>query len=161
VLRPFPLATSRIFRPLFSSTRARLPAWKELKIKGVIELPLRLGTVERLRTFVVVDRLPEHAIIGTHALIAFRAVIDLEENVLTLRDSNEKIRLGSPRVEEMYVSRMASTVRIQPGGQALVVSDVMGKAPEGCSVLIEGLPELDPLVIVAGASVRCRRARQL
>ncbi|KAE9042644.1 hypothetical protein PR001_g3842 [Phytophthora rubi] len=50
-----------------------------LRIKGEIELTLRLGTCEELRTFVVVDRLHVHAILGTDTLKAFRAVIDLEE----------------------------------------------------------------------------------
>ncbi|KAE9302984.1 hypothetical protein PR003_g22126, partial [Phytophthora rubi] len=49
----------------------------------------------------------------------------------------------------MYVTRIASAVRLRPGGQALVVTDVMGQAPDETTVLIEGLPELDANVKIA------------
>ncbi|KAE9338447.1 hypothetical protein PF008_g12056 [Phytophthora fragariae] len=65
---------------------------------------------------------------------------------MTLKNTGETLPLGSPRVEEMYVTRIASAVRLRPGGQALVVTDVMGKAPD---VLLEGLPELDANVKIA------------
>ncbi|KAE9242966.1 hypothetical protein PF004_g6370 [Phytophthora fragariae] len=120
-----------------------------LRIKGEIELTLRLGTCEELRTFVEVDRLHVHAILGTDTLKAFRAVIDLEENIMTLKNTGETLPLGTPRVEEMYVTRIASAVRLRPGGQALVVTDVMGKAPDDTTVLLEGLPELDANVKIA------------
>ncbi|KAJ8575289.1 hypothetical protein ON010_g3923 [Phytophthora cinnamomi] len=76
-------------------------------------------------------------------------VIDLDESIMTLKDTGEVFTLGSPRVEEIYVSRIASTVRLRPGGQAPVVSDVVGKAPENATVLIEGLPELNATVQIA------------
>ncbi|KAE8914769.1 hypothetical protein PF010_g5159 [Phytophthora fragariae] len=120
-----------------------------LRIKGELELTLRMGARYELRTFVVVDRLHVNAILGTDTLKAFRAVIDLDENIMTLKDSGEVIALGSPRVEEMYVTRIASAVRLRPGGQALVVTDVMGQAPDETTVLIEGLPELDANVKIA------------
>ncbi|KAE8910621.1 hypothetical protein PF005_g1498 [Phytophthora fragariae] len=119
-----------------------------LHIRGEIELPLRIGTLEKLRTFAVVDRLHVHALLGTDAHQAFSAVIDMEESVMTLKETSETIRLGTPRVE-MYVSRISSTVRLCPGGQALVVTNLMGKAPEDSTVLVEGLPELDQLLKVA------------
>ncbi|KAE9184823.1 hypothetical protein PF002_g26332 [Phytophthora fragariae] len=68
---------------------------------------------------------------------------------MTLKDSGEVIALGFPRVEEMYVTRIASAVRLRPGGQALVVTDVMGQAPDETTVLFEGLPELDANVKIA------------
>ncbi|KAE9035302.1 hypothetical protein PR001_g6763 [Phytophthora rubi] len=120
-----------------------------LRIKGELELTLRMGARYELRTFVVVDRLHVNAILGTYTLKAFRAVIDLDENIMTLKDSGEVIALGPPRVEEMYVTRIASAVRLRPGGQALVVTDVMGQAPDETTVLIEGLPELDANVKIA------------
>ncbi|KAE9167228.1 hypothetical protein PF005_g28867 [Phytophthora fragariae] len=89
-----------------------------------------MGARYELRTFVVVDKLHVNAILGTDTLKAFRAVIDLDENIMTLKDSGEAIALGSPRVEEMYVTRIVSAVRLRPGGQALVVTDVMGQAPD-------------------------------
>ncbi|KAE9188215.1 hypothetical protein PF005_g20145 [Phytophthora fragariae] len=49
----------------------------------------------------------------------------------------------------MYVTRIASAVRLRPGGQALVVTDVMGQVPDDITVLIEGLPELDANVKIA------------
>ncbi|KAE8883743.1 hypothetical protein PF007_g22418 [Phytophthora fragariae] len=120
-----------------------------LHILGEIELPLRIGTLEKLRTFAVVDRLHVHALLGTDALKAFRAVIDMEESVMTLKETGETFRLGASRVEEMYVSRINSTIRLCPGGQALVVANLMGKAPEDSTVLVEGLPEIDPFLKVA------------
>ncbi|KAE9333721.1 hypothetical protein PF008_g14317 [Phytophthora fragariae] len=75
-----------------------------LHIRGEIELLLRIGTLEKLRTFAVVDHLHVHALLGTDALKAFRAVIDMEESIMTLKETGETIRLGTPRVEEMYVS---------------------------------------------------------
>ncbi|KAE8890608.1 hypothetical protein PF003_g25358 [Phytophthora fragariae] len=120
-----------------------------LRIKGELELTLRMGARYELRTFVVVDKLHVNAILGTDTLKAFRAVIDLDENIMTLKDSGEVIALGFPRVEEMYVTRIASAVRLRPGGQALVVTDVMGQAPDETTVLFEGLPELDANVKIA------------
>ncbi|KAE9340803.1 hypothetical protein PF008_g10938 [Phytophthora fragariae] len=66
-----------------------------LRIKGELELTLRMGARYELRTFVVVDRLHVNAILGTYTLKAFRAVIDLDENIMTLKDSGEVIALGS------------------------------------------------------------------
>ncbi|GMF35670.1 unnamed protein product [Phytophthora fragariaefolia] len=43
----------------------------------------------RLRPFAVIDRLHVDAILGTDTLKAFRAVIDLDDNVMTLIDSGE------------------------------------------------------------------------
>ncbi|KAE8915240.1 hypothetical protein PF005_g13748 [Phytophthora fragariae] len=73
----------------------------------------------------------------------------MEDSVITLKETGETFRLGTPRVEEMYVSRIDSTVRLCPGGQALMVANLMGTAPENSTVLMEGLPELDPLLKVA------------
>ncbi|KAE9286108.1 hypothetical protein PF008_g26747 [Phytophthora fragariae] len=102
-----------------------------------------------MRPFVVVDRLHVDTILGTDTLKELRAVIDLEENTLTRKGSGEVFPLGTPRVEEMHSTRISSTVRLRPGGQALVVTDVQGKAPEDATVLIEGLQEVDATVRVA------------
>ncbi|OWY93652.1 hypothetical protein PHMEG_00036875, partial [Phytophthora megakarya] len=117
--------------------------------KGVIDLPLRLGSLEMNRPFVVVHRLHVDAILGTDTLKAFRAVIELDDNTLTLKTTNEVFQLGSPRVEESHLSRISLTVRLRPGGQAIVVTDVIGNLPEGATVLVEGSPELDATVLVA------------
>ncbi|EGZ21874.1 hypothetical protein PHYSODRAFT_435004, partial [Phytophthora sojae] len=116
----------------------------KLRIRGEIDLPLRLGSLEKMRPFV-----------------AIRAVIDLDENTMTLKDTGEVLPLGTPRVEETYVSRIASTVRICPGGQALVASDVVGKAPENTTVLIEGRPELDENVKVARTLCSIREGKTI
>jgi hypothetical protein len=121
----------------------------QVGIKGFIDLPMRLGSREMIRPFVVVNHLHVDAILGTDTLKAYRAVIDLDDNTLTLKDSGEVFPLGSPRVEEMHESRMNATVKPQPGGQAIVVTVVLGEVAEGTTVLVEGLPSLDETVKVA------------
>ncbi|KAE9323802.1 hypothetical protein PF008_g17266 [Phytophthora fragariae] len=122
-----------------------------LRIKGAIDLPLQLGSLEKTRPFIVVEKLHIDVSLGTDALKAFRAVVDLDENVVTLKSTGEKFSIGSPRVEEMYSSRISSTVRIRPGGQALVVTNVQGEIGEDVTVLVEWLVDL-------GASVRVARS---
>ncbi|GMF20951.1 unnamed protein product [Phytophthora fragariaefolia] len=141
------LVDSRVLTRLGVSTATLRPysgsldgvARQKLRIKGEVDLPLRLGSLEKLRSFVVIDRLHVDAILGTDTLKAFRAVIDLDDNVMTLNDSGEVFPLRTPRVEEMYTSRIANTVRIRPAGQALVVADVIGQATYLSTVLIEYL----------------------
>ncbi|KAE9123339.1 hypothetical protein PF010_g6156 [Phytophthora fragariae] len=70
-----------------------------------------------MRPFIVVDKLHIDVILGTDALKAFRAVVDLDENLVTLKDTGEKFSIGFPRVEEMYSTKMSSTVRTHPGGR--------------------------------------------
>ncbi|KAE9085064.1 hypothetical protein PF010_g20596 [Phytophthora fragariae] len=65
----------------------------------------------------------------------------MEESVITLMETGETIQLGTPRVEEMYVSRINSTVRLCPGGQPLVVANLMGKAPDTPREAMPGLKE--------------------
>ncbi|KAE8879049.1 hypothetical protein PF007_g21414 [Phytophthora fragariae] len=55
-----------------------------------------MGARYELRTVVAVDRLHVNAILGTDTLKAFRSVMDLDENIMTLKDSGEVIALGSP-----------------------------------------------------------------
>ncbi|ETK77027.1 hypothetical protein L915_16669, partial [Phytophthora nicotianae] len=59
---------------------------------------LRLGSLEKTVPFVVVDQLHVDAILGTDALKEFKAVIDLEDNVVTLKETGEAFPIGSPRV---------------------------------------------------------------
>ncbi|OWZ22340.1 hypothetical protein PHMEG_0002965 [Phytophthora megakarya] len=66
-----------------------------IKVRGVIELPITLGTVETMLSFVVVDRLHVDAILGTDILKAFGAVIDWKINVGVDRErSSGVIRAG-------------------------------------------------------------------
>ncbi|POM75025.1 Hypothetical protein PHPALM_7922 [Phytophthora palmivora] len=88
-------------------------------------------------------------ILGTDSLRQFRAVVDLDTSTVTLKDTGEVFSLGTPRVEEVYSARVSSTIRVCPGGQALVVSEVRGQASDGQTVLVEGVPGLDGTVRVA------------
>ncbi|OWZ21655.1 hypothetical protein PHMEG_0003765 [Phytophthora megakarya] len=81
----------------------------KINMKGTIDLPLRLGSIEIVRPFVVVSRLHVDAILGTDTLKAFRAVVDLDDSTLTLKTTNEVFQLGSPRVEEYHASKMSAT----------------------------------------------------
>ncbi|OWY91949.1 hypothetical protein PHMEG_00039236, partial [Phytophthora megakarya] len=110
---------------------------------------MRLGSRELVRRFVVIDKLHVDVILGTDTLRAYRAVVDLDTSTVTLKDTGETFPIGSPRVEEMYTAGISSTVRLCPGGQALVVSDVLGDASKDTTVLVEGYEDLDETVRVA------------
>ncbi|KAG2783267.1 hypothetical protein PC116_g22439 [Phytophthora cactorum] len=56
-----------------------------IRVSGVVDLPVTLGTLERTLPFVVADHFFIDAILGTDSLRAFRAVIDLEEQKITLK----------------------------------------------------------------------------
>ncbi|POM63239.1 hypothetical protein PHPALM_27478 [Phytophthora palmivora] len=100
-------------------------------------------------------------ILGTDSLRQFRAVVDLDTNSVTLKDTGEVFSLGTPRVEEVLSARVSSTVRICPGGQALVVSEVRGQASDGQTVLVEGVPGLDGTVRVARTLCTVNQGRLL
>ncbi|KAI9999232.1 hypothetical protein PInf_004052 [Phytophthora infestans] len=68
-----------------------------VRVSGVIDLPVTLGTLEKTLPFVVTDRLFVDAILGTDTLRAFRAVIDLEEQTMTLKETSHWARQGSKR----------------------------------------------------------------
>ncbi|GMF34420.1 unnamed protein product [Phytophthora fragariaefolia] len=81
-----------------------------LRIRGAIDLSLQLGSREIMRPFIVVDKLHIDVILSTDALKAFRAVVDLDENLVTLKDTGEKFSIGPPRVEDVYSTKICSTV---------------------------------------------------
>ncbi|KAI9988719.1 hypothetical protein PInf_022181 [Phytophthora infestans] len=120
-----------------------------LDIEEVIYLPVTLGSVERRIPFAVVRMLHVDAILGTNALKDVRAVVDLDESTVTLKDTGEVFPLGSPRVEESYLSRISSTIRLRPGGQARAIAEIQGQLVDGATVLVEGLAELDDSIKVA------------
>eukprot|EP00644_Phytophthora_capsici_P005478 jgi/Phyca11/42944/gw1.117.29.1 len=97
-----------------------------IRIKGIIDLPVTLGTLEKTLPF-----------------LAFRAVIDLEEQTMTLKETGEVLPLGGTRVEETYAATAASLVRLGPGHQALVRADVRGTLADNSAVLVEGVPGTD------------------
>ncbi|ETL82442.1 hypothetical protein L917_17387, partial [Phytophthora nicotianae] len=88
----------RSTKPLRSYTQSlNAVSGHSLKTRGVIDLQLRLGSLEKTIPFVVVDQLHVDAILGTDALKEFKAVIDLEDNVVTLKGTGEAFPIGSPR----------------------------------------------------------------
>ncbi|OWY91808.1 hypothetical protein PHMEG_00039466 [Phytophthora megakarya] len=120
-----------------------------IRVHRVIDLPIRLGSLEKMLSFVVVDRLHVDAILGTDILTAFRAVMDLEERTMILKETRETLTLGTTRVEESYDASIASTTRLLPGHQALVVSYVRGAVASDSVVLVEGVPGADECLRVA------------
>ncbi|KAI9981035.1 hypothetical protein PInf_010389 [Phytophthora infestans] len=84
----------------------------EIRVRGVVELPITLGTIDMTLPFVVVDHLFVDAILGTDSLRSFRAVIDLEDQTMTLKGTGDVIPLGISRVEETYAVTTTSAVRL-------------------------------------------------
>ncbi|KAG4052118.1 hypothetical protein PC123_g12692 [Phytophthora cactorum] len=121
----------------------------EIRVSGVIDLPVTLGTLERTLPFVVADYLFVDAILGTGSLRAFRVVIDLEEQKMTLKGTGDVIPLGATRVEETYAASVNSSVRLEPGRQALVRSSVRGTVRSHSVVLVEGVPRSDESLRIA------------
>jgi len=115
----------------------------EIRVKGLIDLPVTLGRVDKTLPFVVVDHLHVDAILGTDSLKAFRAVIDLDEQTMTLKETDDVLPLGETRVEETYAATVSSVVLLEPVRQALVRSRVQGVVPDHTVVLVEGVPGLD------------------
>ncbi|EEY64847.1 uncharacterized protein PITG_21477 [Phytophthora infestans T30-4] len=103
----------------------------KIRVSGVIDLPVTLGTLEKTLPF------------------AFRAVIDLEEQSMTLKETGDVIPLGATRVEETYAATISSTVRLEPGRQALLRSSVRGTMKGHSAVLVEGVPGTDEALRVA------------
>ncbi|KAG2792203.1 hypothetical protein PC111_g23572 [Phytophthora cactorum] len=109
----------------------------EIRVSGVIDLPVTLETLERTLPFVVTDHLFVDAILATDSLRAFSAVIDLEEQKMTLKGTGDVIPLGATRVEETYAASVYSSVRLKPGLQALVRSIVRATVRNHLVVLVE------------------------
>ncbi|KAG3123192.1 hypothetical protein C6341_g26644 [Phytophthora cactorum] len=109
----------------------------EIRVSGVIDLPVTLETLERTLPFVVADHLFVDAILATDSLRAFSAVIDLEEQKMTLKGTGDVIPLGATRVEETYAASVYSSVRLKPGLQALVRSIVRATVRNHSVVLVE------------------------
>ncbi|KAG2806380.1 hypothetical protein PC111_g17392 [Phytophthora cactorum] len=74
-----------------------------IRVSGVVDLPVTLGTLERTLPFVVADHFFIDAILGTDSLRAFRDVIPL----------------GATKVKETYAALVNSSVCLEPGRQAL------------------------------------------
>ncbi|OWZ05164.1 hypothetical protein PHMEG_00022793, partial [Phytophthora megakarya] len=72
---------------------------------------------------------------------------DLDSNSVTLKTTGEVF--PSERLGLKKSTPRGSTRLIRPGGQVLVVSNVLGHVSEDSTVLVEGWPELDGTVSVA------------
>lgn len=120
-----------------------------LRLKGVIDLRVRLGSQERLFPFVVAEGLHTHTILGTNVLKAFRAVVDMDEGIMTLKDTGETFCLGMEHVEKVYSAATLRTVQLGPGGQALVVTTVPEGVEDGTTVLVEEAKLSSPSVRAA------------
>ncbi|ETM35684.1 hypothetical protein L914_17442 [Phytophthora nicotianae] len=99
--------------------RLNVVSGHSLKTRGVINLPLRLGSLEKTIPFIVVDQLHVDAILGTDALREFKAVMELEDNVVTHKGTGKAFPIGSLRVEESYHARISP------------LSDLPGRAGPG------------------------------
>ncbi|OWZ24444.1 LOW QUALITY PROTEIN: hypothetical protein PHMEG_000515 [Phytophthora megakarya] len=98
-----------------------------LLVEGWTHLPIQLGSVELTLKVLVVDKLHIDVILGVDALGAS----------------------GVEAVESTYLSTMASSVRLPPLGQALVLTNLIGETPDGATVLVEGVMNLPPALGVA------------
>eukprot|EP00644_Phytophthora_capsici_P015616 jgi/Phyca11/61403/gw1.44.332.1 len=104
-----------------------------IRVTGIIDLPVILGTLEKTLPF-----------------LAFRGLMDLEEQTMTLKETGEVLPLGGTRVEETYVATVASLVRLGLGHQALARADVRGMVvADNFAVLVEGVPGTDGSLGVA------------
>lgn len=120
-----------------------------LRIRGWIRLSLKLGSMEVTLNLLVAEKVHMDAILGVDALSAFGAVIDVAEKTLTLKSTKEILPLGVMVVHQTYLSKMAASIRLPPRGQALVMANVVGDAPEKATFLVEGSLGLPPTLCVA------------
>ncbi|OWY93597.1 hypothetical protein PHMEG_00036949 [Phytophthora megakarya] len=110
-----------------------------LLVKGWTHLPIRLGALELSLEVLVVDQLHIDAVLGVDALGAFGAVIDVADRSMVLQRSGETLPLGVENVENTYLTKMLSTMRLPPRGEA----------SEGSAMLVEAVLGLPPALGVA------------
>ncbi|OWZ11395.1 hypothetical protein PHMEG_00015587 [Phytophthora megakarya] len=120
-----------------------------LLVEGWTHLPIQLGSVELTLKVLVVDKLHIDVILGVDALGAFGALIDVANRSILLQRSGETLPLGVEANESTYLSTMASSVRLPPLGQAIVLTNLIGGTPEGSAVLVEAVMNLPPALGVA------------
>jgi hypothetical protein len=108
-----------------------------LRVRGSVLLPVQLGSRREVGRFNVVDDMHVDAIFGTDLLATLRAVIDLEAEKLSLKDSDEEFPLGAPPRTLVAEARLKTNVQLRPGGQALVVCRVSADLGDSSTVLIE------------------------
>ncbi|GMF48867.1 unnamed protein product [Phytophthora fragariaefolia] len=123
-----------------------------LRIRGWINVELRLGNIVVTKEVLVVDRLHVDAILDVDTLGAFGAVIDVGERTMMLKGTGEVLPLGVMMVHETFRASMSVPVRIPPRGQAPVMANLVGDAAEKAVVLVEGSVGLPPRLCSAFAS---------
>ncbi|KAE9034944.1 hypothetical protein PR002_g7849 [Phytophthora rubi] len=121
----------------------------KLRIHGWMTLTLRLGRIEIPLSVLVADQLHVDAILGVDALGAFEAVIDVAERSMKLKPSEEVLPLGFTVTQDSYMATMATSIRLPPRGQALVMSRVQGEVADRATVLLEGSLDLPANLCVA------------
>ncbi|KAE9297399.1 hypothetical protein PR003_g23508 [Phytophthora rubi] len=139
--------TNEHLRPYEGQVRSS--SGHHLRVRGWIRLPVKHGSMEMTLDLLVADKLHADAILGVDALGAFGAVIDVAEKTLTLKRTEQVLALGVMIVHQSYLSKMAASIRLPPRGQALVIANVVGDAPEKATVLVEGSLGLPPTLCVA------------
>ncbi|ETN08828.1 hypothetical protein PPTG_22981 [Phytophthora nicotianae INRA-310] len=124
-----------------------------IRVTGVIDLPVTLRTLAKTLPFVVTDHLFVDSILGTDSLKALCAVVDLEELTMTLKGTGDVIPLGVARVEQTYSATISSSVRLEPGHQALVRSSVRGTVRDKVARTLCTVTNGTVLVEVCNASI--------
>ncbi|OWZ15485.1 LOW QUALITY PROTEIN: Retrovirus-related Pol Polyprotein from transposon 412 [Phytophthora megakarya] len=120
-----------------------------LLVKGWQHLPILLGALELSLEVLVVDQLHIDAILGVDALCAFGAVFDVANRSMVLQRSGETLPLGVETVENTYLTKVLSVMRLPPRGQALVRAGLVGEMSEGSIMLVEAVLGLPPALGVA------------
>lgn len=79
---------------------------------------------------------------------------------MRLKQSGEVLPLGFTVTQDSYLATMATSIRLPPRGQALVMSRVIGEVADKATVLLEGTVDL-PRFAWHGRSVRSRTVKLL
>ncbi|GMF21075.1 unnamed protein product [Phytophthora fragariaefolia] len=143
------------------SRKLKSASGNDMKISGEIDLPLRLGSVEETVPFFVASSLHVDAILGMDVLATFRAVINAEEQTLTLKETREMFRLGVMPVSEPCRVRMVAPLTLELGHQVLVAGYLDGDMTSGSAVLVEGVCSEHPKLRVQDQSVPFRTGELL
>ncbi|GMF48821.1 unnamed protein product [Phytophthora fragariaefolia] len=119
-----------------------------LRIRGWINVKLRLENIVVAKEVLVAERLNVDAILGVDTLGTFGAVIDVGERKMMLKGTGEVLPLGVMVVHETFRASMSVSVLLPPRGQALVMANLVGDADEKAVVLVEGWVGLPPTLCV-------------
>ncbi|KAG3085183.1 hypothetical protein PI125_g19299 [Phytophthora idaei] len=100
----------------------------EIRVSGVFDPPMTLGTLERTLPFVVADHLFVDAILGTDSLRAFRAVIDVEGNRRC-----DPVRRDESGGDLRGLGKLVSAPGTRSSGAGALERTWNGKEPFGCA----------------------------